>query len=181
MTPVESYIAAYPAAVKQRLNTIRRCIQSTVPDAVESISYAMPAYKLKGKPLVYFAGFEHHIGFYATPAAQRAFAAELREFKQGKGSVQFPHQKPLPLKLIEKMVLYKANEINGKAPLKDKADPFAVLAAPARRALSQQGITSIKKLSRVSETQLRAMHGMGPQAIKKLKALLEENGLILKP
>jgi len=79
----------------------------TAPDAVESISYAMPAYKLNGKPLVYFAGYKNHIGFYATPTGHEAFKEELSKYKQGKGSVQFPVDEPMPLDLIRRIVAFR--------------------------------------------------------------------------
>lgn len=112
---VSEYISVFPKDVQTRLKQIRETIKSSVPDAEESISYAMPAYKLNKKPLVYFAGYEKHIGFYATPQGHTAFAKELSKYKQGKGSVQFPLDEPLPIKLIEKIVKFKAKENGGKA------------------------------------------------------------------
>ena len=80
------------------------------PNAIESIAYGMPAYKVNGKPLVYFAAFKNHIGFYATPKGHVHFAKELSKYKQGKGSVQFPIDKPIPYDLIKGMVEFKAKE-----------------------------------------------------------------------
>ncbi len=70
----------------------------------------MPGYKTKGKPLVYFAGYEKHIGFYATPTGHAEFAAELSKYKQGKGSVQFPLGKPIPFDLIARIVEFRVKE-----------------------------------------------------------------------
>jgi uncharacterized protein YdhG (YjbR/CyaY superfamily) len=70
----------------------------------------MPAYKLHRKVLVYFAGYKKHIGFYATPTGHEAFKAELSGYKQGKGSVQFPHTRPLPIGLVKRIVLFRAGE-----------------------------------------------------------------------
>lgn len=81
-----------------------------MPDAEESISYGMPAYKLNGKALVYFAAFKNHIGFYATPSGHSEFTMELSKYKQGKGSVQFPLDKPLPSGLITKIVKFRVKE-----------------------------------------------------------------------
>lgn len=86
-------------------------VKRTAPTAVESIAYGMPAYKLNGTPLVYFAAFEKHIGLYATPEAHEAFSARLAQYKQGKGSVQFPLDQPMPYDLIEEMVAYKAKQL----------------------------------------------------------------------
>ena len=89
---------------------VRQIILKEAPDAVESISYGMPAYKTFGKPLVYFAGYAKHIGLYATPSGHAAFEAELASYKQGKGSVQFPHNQPLPEDLIRRIVAFRTQE-----------------------------------------------------------------------
>lgn len=111
---VESYIASFPKEVQQKLHDIRAIIVRIAPDAQEQISYGMPAYKLHGKPLVYFAAFKSHIGFYATPTGHEAFAQELSMYKQGKGSVQFPLTDHLPLNLIERIILFRKEEQDTK-------------------------------------------------------------------
>jgi uncharacterized protein YdhG (YjbR/CyaY superfamily) len=70
----------------------------------------MPAYKTHGKPLVYFAGFKKHIGFYATPTGHAEFKSELSQYKQGKGSVQFPIDQPVPYELIDRIVEFRVQE-----------------------------------------------------------------------
>ncbi|QEK52835.1 DUF1801 domain-containing protein [Pedobacter aquae] len=107
---VEAYIAHFPEEVQNLLKQIRVIIKRIAPDSVEGISYGMPAYKLHKKPLVYFAAFKKHIGFYATPSGHTAFSVELAAYKQGKGSVQFPLNKPIPYALIEKMVAFRVEE-----------------------------------------------------------------------
>jgi len=107
---IDEYIDSFPVEVKALLQQIRVAIRQVAKDAVESISYGMPAYKLNGKPLIYFAAFKNHIGFYALPAGHLAFAEELSKYKRGKGSVQFPIDKPLPLELIMRMVEFSVNE-----------------------------------------------------------------------
>ncbi len=108
---VDEYLADFSAEVQAILKDIRHCIRTAVPSAVESISYGMPAYKYKGKPLAYFAAFKNHIGFYATPNSHEAFSAELSKYKQGKGSVQFPIHQPMPFELIEKMLMFRKESI----------------------------------------------------------------------
>ena len=88
---------------------MRQAIKKAAPGAEELISYQMPAYKYHGV-LVYFAGYKNHIGFYATPTGYAAFKKELAVCKEGKGSVQFPHNQPLPLSLISRMVKYRMKE-----------------------------------------------------------------------
>ncbi len=107
---VDEYIASFPSEIALLLEQIRETIRQEAPEAAESISYGMPAYKLKRKPLVYFAAFKKHIGFYATPSGHSEFAAELAHYKQGKGSVQFPLDHPMPLDLIKRMVAFRAKE-----------------------------------------------------------------------
>lgn len=111
---IDDYINTFPLDIKYLLLQIRETIQKEASEAEEGISYGMPAYKLNRKPLVYFAAFQKHIGFYATPKGHAAFAAELSDYKHGKGSVQFPIDKPLPLELIARMVRFRVNEMKEK-------------------------------------------------------------------
>jgi uncharacterized protein YdhG (YjbR/CyaY superfamily) len=110
MKSVDDYIKDFPDNVQVLLKQIRATILEVAPQSVEMISYGMPAYKLNGKPLVYFAGFKNHIGFYATPTGHAAFKDELSEYKQGKGSVQFPLDKPIPIDLVAKIVRFRVRE-----------------------------------------------------------------------
>ena len=118
---VKEYIASFPTDIQKILNDVRSAITKAAPAAEEKISYGLPAYHLHGKPLVYFGGFEKHIGFYATPTGHEAFEKELSIYKQGKGSVQFPIDKPMPLGIITKIVKFRAKENMQKAMAKRKA------------------------------------------------------------
>jgi uncharacterized protein YdhG (YjbR/CyaY superfamily) len=104
---VDSYLARFSGEARQRMDGIRELIHKASPDAVEAISYGLVGYKRNGKPLVYFGGFENHIGFYATPNGHEAFADEFAKYKQGKGSVQLPLNQPLPADLIKRVVEYR--------------------------------------------------------------------------
>lgn len=108
---VDEYIQFQSEAMQPILQKVRQTIKNTAPNATESMAYNMPAYKLDGKPLVYFAAFAKHVGFYATPAVHESFAKELSKYKQGKGSVQFPLDQQMPYELIAAMTKYKAAEI----------------------------------------------------------------------
>jgi len=81
---VDSYISTMPQEIQILLNEIRMEILLAAPHAEESISYVMPAYRLGRKPLVYFAAFKNHIGFYATPSAHKQFEKNFLKYKQGK-------------------------------------------------------------------------------------------------
>lgn len=106
---VDEYIKGFPKEVREILTELRTVIKKTAPDAEEIISYKMPAYKLNGM-LVYFAGFKNHVGFYATPTGHEEFKKELSIYKTGKGSVQFPLDKPLPISLITKIVKFRVKQ-----------------------------------------------------------------------
>lgn len=110
METIASYFAKFPEASQSRMQQIRTLILEKAPEAQESISYGMPAYKTNGKPLIYYAAFKNHIGLYATPSGHTHFAAALSSYKQGKGSVQFPNEQPLPLELIAEIIAFRVEE-----------------------------------------------------------------------
>jgi uncharacterized protein YdhG (YjbR/CyaY superfamily) len=120
-TTVEAYIKLFTPNVQQLLLQMRSTITKAAPKAVESISYGMPAYKYLGMPLVYFGGYEHHIGFYATPTGNIAFKKVLEKYKQGKGSIQFNINAKLPLALVEEIVKFRVKENEVKAQTKKVA------------------------------------------------------------
>ncbi len=104
---VEVYLGQFDGAVRARLDQLRGIVRSEAPNAEEKVSYGLVGYKLNGKPLVYFGGFTHHVGFYATPNGHEAFAEEFAKYKQAKGSVQFPLDQPLPVQLIKRVIAYR--------------------------------------------------------------------------
>lgn len=112
---IDEYIADFPDATREKLNEIRNLIKSLVPDATETISYAIPTFDRHGKHLVHFAGFKNHIGFYPTPSGLVAFADELAPYLTGKGTAQFPLDKPLPTDLISKVVEFRVAENEAQA------------------------------------------------------------------
>lgn len=105
---VDEYITGFPPAVQTLLQQVRSAVRKAVPGTTEGISYGIPTIYLDGRHLVYFAAFKNHIGFYATPSGHEAFDKELSVYKQGKGSVQFPLGKPLPLDLIARITFHRA-------------------------------------------------------------------------
>lgn len=107
---VDEYIASFPKDTQVLLEQMRSTIKKAAPKAEEGISYAMPAFSIHKRHLVYFAAFKNHIGFYAMPTGHAEFKKELSIYKSGKGSVQFPLDEPLPLKLITKIVKYRVKE-----------------------------------------------------------------------
>jgi uncharacterized protein YdhG (YjbR/CyaY superfamily) len=106
---IDNYIYDFPPETQKILEEIRETIRKAAPGSEEIISYNMPAFTLKGI-LVYFAGYKNHIGFYPTSSGIEAFKTEFSKYKWAKGSVQFPIDKPLPLRLITKIVKFRVKE-----------------------------------------------------------------------
>ncbi len=106
---ITEYINAAPKEAQEKLREIRACIREAAPGAKESLKWGKPAFS-DGRILVMFAAFKHHIGFYPTPSAVRAFAKELSEFATASASIQFPLDKPLPLPLIRKINAFRVRE-----------------------------------------------------------------------
>jgi len=107
----DDYIMDYPSGIQERLQEIRQVIKSVVPEAEERISYNMLSFRFHGN-LVYYGAFKYHIGFYpASMTVFEKFKDELKNYKQsGKGTVQFPYKKKLPLELIKQIIQFRAKE-----------------------------------------------------------------------
>ncbi|MDJ1500189.1 iron chaperone [Xanthocytophaga agilis] len=116
-TTIDEYIAGFPDNIQQILNQIRATIKEAAPEAQEAIKYAMPTFVLNGN-LVHFAAFKNHIGFYPAPVGIEAFKEQLSGYKGAKGSVQFPLDKPMPLKLITDIVKFRVKEALAQAKKK---------------------------------------------------------------
>ena len=116
---VDEYIQSFPVEIQAILKKLRVVIQKAAPKSEEVISYNMPAYKQNGA-LVYFAAYKNHIGFYPTASPIKVFNDQLENYKTSKGAIQFPLDKPLPIKLITNIVKYKLQEniLNQKLKIK---------------------------------------------------------------
>ncbi len=100
---VDEYINSFPKELSEKLQTIRKLISSVAPQADQVISYNIPTFKINGKYLIYFAGFEKHIGLYPFSAAMKLTKAEITKYKKGRGTLQFPNDEKLPLALIKRI------------------------------------------------------------------------------
>jgi len=205
---IDEYISKFSEDVQAILQCIRRIIKEAAPEAQEIISYGMPTFYLKGN-LVHFAACKSHIGFYPAPSGLNAFQYEISRYTHSKGAVQFPYNQELPLDLIKSIVRFRAEENiakaekkknlrvckNGHQYFKSSDCPtcpvcekerrpnngfLALLSAPARRALENNGISTVKDLSAFSEKEVLKFHGMGKTSIPKLEAALKEQGLTFK-
>jgi len=110
-TTIDEYVAEFPPPTQKALQEVRALIAATAPGATETISYAIPTFDLRGRHLVHFAAFTRHIGLYPTSSGIAAFADELASYKSGKGSLQFPLDRPLPLDLIRRIVEFRVAEV----------------------------------------------------------------------
>jgi len=110
---MDEYISQFPQNVRGILEQLRKVIRESAPEAEETINYGIPTFRLNGN-LVHFAAFKNHIGFYPTPSAVVAFKKELTPFKQAKGSIQFPLDKPIPFDLVKKIVKFRVKENKSK-------------------------------------------------------------------
>lgn len=110
---INTYIAAFPGPVQQRLEKVRATIAKAAPRAEEAIKYAIPTFVLDGKNLIHFAAHKEHIGLYPAPRGAEELADELSKYEGGKGTLRFPHDEPLPLRLVARVVRYWINARRG--------------------------------------------------------------------
>jgi uncharacterized protein YdhG (YjbR/CyaY superfamily) len=113
----DDYIAGFPEHIREILEKVRATIREAAPGAEETIKYEMPTFMLNGN-LVYFAAYKNHIGFYPIPSGMEEFKEDLAGYKTGKGSVQFPLDKPIPYELIRRITEYRVQENLAKAAAK---------------------------------------------------------------
>ena len=106
-TTVDEYIASFPEKTRKALEEVRAVIKSVTPEAVENISYEIAAFRVNGKNYVSIAGWKEHISIYPIPSGSDAFNKQIAKYTSGRGTLKFPLNEPLPLKLIEKAIKYK--------------------------------------------------------------------------
>lgn len=106
---MDEYISQFPKNVRDVLEELRKIIMESAPGSEEAISYGIPTFKLKGN-LVHFAAWKNHVGLYPGTSAMEAFKKELSPYKQAKGTVQFPLDKPIPFDLVKKITEFRVRE-----------------------------------------------------------------------
>ncbi|GAA3740333.1 hypothetical protein GCM10022239_14990 [Leifsonia bigeumensis] len=110
---VDDYIAAFPIPVQSRLRELRALSRASAPLAAEGLKWGNPAYS-SGTILFAFAGYRGHSNFVFTPSTREAFTDELTAFTTGKGSVQLPHEEPVPADLLRRMIAYRIDEFENQ-------------------------------------------------------------------
>jgi uncharacterized protein YdhG (YjbR/CyaY superfamily) len=111
-TTVDEYISGFPKNIRDILKKMRQTIENAAPGAEGTISYGLPAFKLGGSYVVYFAAFKKHVGLY--PPAPKAFRSEAAQYAGPKGNLKFPLDEPMPLELVKRIVKYRVQEIQKK-------------------------------------------------------------------
>ena len=194
---VTHYITNCPPQSQEKLHQLRTFIRNVIPEAEEVISYKMPAYKYHGM-LVYFAGYEKHIGFYPTGSGIKHFEAMLSDYKFSKGTIQFKLDQELPFDLIEQIIAFRVAENLNKAqkkklhtcvnghnfkkssecrtcPICEEETKLANPFLEKFSALEKEGITTLEKLAFYKPEQLLLLHGFGPSSLKVVVELLNTN------
>ncbi len=195
---VDEYIGTQPETVQAVLERVRGIIRKAVPDAEEVISYQIPAYKLHGAPVLYFAGWKQHYSLYpVTDELVAAFEDDLAPYEVNKGTIRFPLSQPIPVKLIERIAKFRAKETTERAKAKAVAKKTVAkkptqkkkqsepqetalpsgLSKPAQRALAGAGYVRLEQFTRLREADVLKLHGMGPKAMDLLRRALKAQGL----
>lgn len=117
---IDQYVKGLPTATQKMLQQVRSTVKKTAPGAEEVISYSMPAFKLDKRILVYFAGWNDHISVYPVPRGNETLQKEISRYQTGKGTLQFPLDKPLPVKFISKIVKLRMKENSEAAKARKK-------------------------------------------------------------
>jgi uncharacterized protein YdhG (YjbR/CyaY superfamily) len=134
MTSVDDYIAAQPAGRQQTLKRVRASIRKALPTADEMLTYKIPTYKLNGRAVIYFAGWQAHYSIYpATPALIAAFATELDAYEISKGTIRFPYEGRVPPGLIQRLAAFRAREAASRIPKKKASTRSNARARPRGR------------------------------------------------
>ena len=115
---IDEYIETFPENIQAVLHQVRKTIKAAAPKAGEKISYGIPTFTMNGKYLIYFAGWKSHISIYPIPVGDDAFNQEVAPYVSGKGTLKFPLDKPIPLKLITKIVRLKVAENSSRTDKK---------------------------------------------------------------
>jgi uncharacterized protein YdhG (YjbR/CyaY superfamily) len=108
---VDAYLASVPADARRGLQKLRKAISAAAPGAEEGLSYKIPAFRLHGRPFIWYAAWKHHCSLYPIPAVMRPPAADLEAYETSKGTIRFPRDRPPPSSLVKKLVRARIAEL----------------------------------------------------------------------
>ena len=120
-TSINEYVSTLPENAQKAMGEIIATIKARVPNAEEHISYNMPAFKVNGEYFIHFSAWKNHIGMYPIPAGNEAFQKQIELYRSAKSSLNFPLDKPMPIKLIEKFIKFRIAENLKDAKVKSKS------------------------------------------------------------
>ena len=178
-----------PSPQRETMLAMRKNILAIIPQAEEVISYGMPAFKVKGTVVAGLLSHKGHVGFYPFSGSVLGnFKSELKNYNQTKSALHVPIDKPLPKSLLKKLLNARISQCpvqRGEVDLKkyEKLDGIwrdLGLAAPARRALVNAKLLKLNDLKKITESDLKKLHGMGPTAIKILKSTMKKSKISFK-
>ena len=179
-----------PSPQRETMLAMRKNILAIIPQAEEVISYGMPAFKVNGTVVAGLLSHKSHVGFYPFSGSVLGnFKSELKNYKQTKSALHVPIDKPLPKSLLKKLLNARISQCpvqRGEVNLKKYENLDGIwrdlgLAAPARRALVNAKLLQLKDLKKITESELKKLHGMGPSAIKILKSAMKKSKISFKP
>jgi uncharacterized protein YdhG (YjbR/CyaY superfamily) len=119
-TSINEYVLTLPENAQKAMLEVIATIKDNVPDAEEHISYNMPAFKANGEYFIHFSAWKNHIGMYPIPAGNEAFQKQVEPYRSAKSSLNFPLDKPMPIKLITKFIKFKITENLKSTKVKNK-------------------------------------------------------------
>ncbi|MDO8732303.1 MAG: DUF1801 domain-containing protein [Actinomycetota bacterium] len=166
---VDRYIATFEQPQRLALERLRAVILQNLPDAEQGISYAIPAFRIKGKVIAGMAGYRNFVSYYPhSGSVIEQVGAAAQEFEGTRGALHFALNKPIPKRLVKQLIQVKLATTFKQAP-----DIWVEhgLSAPARRALAGAGIAGLKELRKVDLAAIAELHGIGPNAMKVLSEL----------
>jgi len=178
MSAIDKHLRNFSPEQRESLEHLRKTILSIAPDATECISYGMPAFKEHGKVIAGFEGFKNHCSYFPHSGSVLEQIGRFPVWCEvQKGTLRFPIGKQLPKSLVKKMIAVRRRQITVKSADIDDEWKAIGLAAPARRALVNEGLSKVAQLQKRTRQSIATLHGMGPNALKQLEIAMKASGV----
>jgi uncharacterized protein YdhG (YjbR/CyaY superfamily) len=167
----DAYLAALPEAPRAALERVRRIVHAAAPGVEEGFSYGLPAFRLHGRALLWMGAAARHCALYGVHDTPALAGYDV----SGRGTVRFTPSAPLPEALVRTLVQDRLARIVPAAAAPPSGDLPPGIGAPARRALAAAGYTHLAQIAPLPDAALLALHGVGPKAVRLLRAALAAN------